>query len=90
VIANQQTKKTKVIKKALNPVWNETLSFSGKGVLKLDFECFDWDFIGKDLIGKFSLPIAALPLGETKITETLLQKDGQQGGKLNLIITKNK
>ena len=45
-------RKTKRIKKTLNPVWHETFKFFAiytTGKLKLDFEVYDWDFLVKDV-----------------------------------------
>ena len=58
--------KTKIIKKTLNPIWNEEYNFPikslGTDVLHLSLK--DWDSFGKDdPISTYELKISSLPFG---------------------------
>jgi len=51
--------KTKVINNSVNPEWNETVSFQGKGQHHtLEIVVWDKDLLRDDAIGKLRLPIA--------------------------------
>ncbi|KAG2374461.1 hypothetical protein C9374_010745 [Naegleria lovaniensis] len=60
-VDNCLERRTQIMKKTLNPVWNETFVFyciPTSGALKVDFELYDWDrFTPNDFIGRASLSI---------------------------------
>ncbi|EFC47791.1 predicted protein [Naegleria gruberi] len=77
-------RKTKTIKKTLNPVWNETFKFYAIYTtvkLKLKFEVFDWDFILKDdFIGRASLDIDSNDIQlDKEYTQILKLQDTNSG-----------
>jgi len=59
-----QTKKTKIVKRNLNPAWNEQFTFDGaSGVL--EFQCMDWDRWGShDALGTVSLDLKRVEEGK--------------------------
>jgi Ca2+-dependent lipid-binding protein len=60
----KQLFKTEVVKKSLNPVWNETYDFSARLTTKLlVFEVYDHDIIGgHDFLGGIELDLSTLEL----------------------------
>ena len=84
--------KTQVIKKTLNPTWNEDFEFFfGYKTVCLRFKVFDYDRIGDhDEIGKAAFPIANLMDGQPKDVwlPLTVKRLGlkQQKGQLHLII----
>ena len=64
-----EKKKTPVIRKTLEPVWNETYMFErqyGPESSHIDLECFDHDRIsGNTAMGTVKIPMKALSLGES-------------------------
>ncbi|ORX49323.1 hypothetical protein BCR36DRAFT_328417 [Piromyces finnis] len=60
MLRGQEIKKTGVIKKTLNPIWNEsfTVPIAERMNNKLVFEVYDWNQIGKDeSIGQAEVPL---------------------------------
>jgi len=60
ILRGQEIKKTSVVKKTLNPVWNEsfTVPIAERMNNKLLFEVYDWNQIGKaDFIGEAEVPL---------------------------------
>ncbi|KAL6056000.1 phosphatidylserine decarboxylase [Balamuthia mandrillaris] len=63
-----QTHKTKVIKKSLNPVFNESFTFSLSEPhhdyknQTLNVEVRDKDFFGSDALGQVDIPLISLPV----------------------------
>jgi len=88
--------KTKVQKKTLDPVWNETfvIPYSACAKKNLEIECWDHDSVGKDeFMGEFSISIDNLPLGETKQwykleMSTNKGKKGKVSGDIQVSLTK--
>jgi Ca2+-dependent lipid-binding protein len=62
VKVEKQSFKTEIVKKSLNPVWNETFDFSARVTTKvLIFEVYDYDMIGShDFLGGIELDLIAL------------------------------
>ena len=62
VKVEKQLFKTEIVKKSLNPVWNETFDFSARVTTKvLVFEVYDYDMIGgHDFLGGIELDLPAL------------------------------
>ena len=62
--AMKESKKTKVVKKTLNPTFDETFRFrlsSSQRQSTLTLECFDYDLLGADdSLGKFELDLESL------------------------------
>ncbi len=60
----KQSFKTEIVKKSLNPVWNETFDFSARSTTKaLIFEVFDYDMIGShDFLGGIEIDLSTLEL----------------------------
>ena len=60
----EHAQKTDVMKKTLNPVWNETFTFNLDRKQRQDdmtFECFDYDLLSSnDSLGSFDLPLDSL------------------------------
>jgi hypothetical protein len=82
LLLNSQKFKTKIKKKTLNPVFNETFTFDNvKESDLLIIEVFDQDIMGKDeIIGKFSVNLSEVPLGKEDKKLTL----SDNGGYLNV------
>ena len=59
-----QKKKSKIIKKTLNPTFNEEFTFSlKKGESVLIVEVYDWDFlVGDDFLGMFTIDFSEFPV----------------------------
>jgi len=60
ILRGQEVKKTDVIKKTLNPIWNETFTvpIAERMSNRLMFEVYDWNQIEKDeLIGQAEVPL---------------------------------
>ena len=61
-----KTKKSEVVKKTLNPTWDQSFSFKGSELQssKLELTCMDWDKKGKhDKLGRAELPLEGRPAG---------------------------
>eukprot|EP01080_Neovahlkampfia_damariscottae_P006512 gene6512-10520_t len=65
--------KTKVIKKSLQPIWNEKFQLTFNNMNDdVIFEVYDWDLIGKhDSVGKTSIPVSKLQNGKNDLWLTL-------------------
>eukprot|EP01130_Rhizamoeba_saxonica_P008423 TRINITY_DN3409_c0_g1_i1.p1 TRINITY_DN3409_c0_g1~~TRINITY_DN3409_c0_g1_i1.p1 ORF type:complete len:500 (-),score=121.85 TRINITY_DN3409_c0_g1_i1:40-1539(-) len=83
----EQSKKTRVKKKTLNPVWNSELSIVVPNEIPesttIDFVCYDWDRVGSDdYLGELHITVAEMRenCGVTKWYE-LEGKKGKKPGK---------
>jgi Ca2+-dependent lipid-binding protein len=90
----KQLFKTEVVKKSLNPVWNETFDFSARVTTKdLVFEVYDHDIIGgHDFLGGIELDLSSLELDATAQRPTWydltsLGRDEKVAGSLRLSVT---
>jgi Ca2+-dependent lipid-binding protein len=94
VKVEKQLFKTEVVKKSLNPVWNETFDFSARVTTKdLVFEVYDHDIIGgHDFLGGIEMDLCSLEL-DTAVQKpswydlTSLGRDEKVAGSLRLSIT---
>ncbi|KAJ9060951.1 phosphatidylserine decarboxylase [Entomophthora muscae] len=60
---NNKKLNTKTVSETLNPIWNETLSFTFKDDMFPQFIqiiCWDADFISRDFMGQITIPIKDL------------------------------
>ena len=88
----QSTHKTKVIKKDLNPVWNEKFEIVTGTLGHLYLTVYDWDKIGSnESIGKLIVPLEKdYTVGEEK-QQKLKLKDVSHGTlSFSVLITKGK
>lgn len=81
VLNGQKIYKTKIVKKTLNPVWNESFSAEILSRIndKLTLECYDWDMGpgSDDYLGEVDIDLANLePLTPTTLTLPLKGKSG--------------
>ncbi|KAJ3020939.1 hypothetical protein HKX48_009472 [Thoreauomyces humboldtii] len=77
--------KTKVIKKSLNPVWNETVSLPVTSRLRstLEVRVKDWNGFAKDVtLGTVHLQLARIPPNEVILKDCPLE--GARGGTIKL------
>jgi hypothetical protein len=84
-----QEQKTSVIKKTLEPLWNETLTFDIKDALKqnIQLQCVDWNRIQKhEVIGTASISVKDLDL-RRGIAQNLDIKLENGQGTLHLSLT---
>jgi hypothetical protein len=82
ICLNSQKCKTKIKKKTLNPVFNETFTFNNvRESDTLTIEVYDQDIMGKDdIIGNYSINLSQVPLGKEDKKLTL----SDNGGFLNV------
>eukprot|EP01104_Vermistella_antarctica_P010125 TRINITY_DN2676_c0_g2_i1.p1 TRINITY_DN2676_c0_g2~~TRINITY_DN2676_c0_g2_i1.p1 ORF type:complete len:685 (+),score=232.37 TRINITY_DN2676_c0_g2_i1:43-2055(+) len=70
--------KTKVVKRSLDPTWNEDFEFGVDDTSQgLKVVCWDWDRIGKDFLGEFLVPpseVAKCAGAEVRSTFTLAER----------------
>ncbi|KAF5100759.1 hypothetical protein D0Z00_001147 [Geotrichum galactomycetum] len=81
ILNGQKIFKTKIVKKTLNPVWNESFSTEilSRTTDKLTLECYDWDMgpSSDDYLGEVDVDLAKLePLTPTTLTLPLKGKSG--------------
>ncbi|KAF5100263.1 hypothetical protein D0Z03_000846 [Geotrichum reessii] len=81
IFNGQKIFKTKIVKKTLNPVWNESFSTEvlSRTNDKLTLECYDWDMGpgSDDYLGEVDIDLAQLePLTPTTLTLPLKGKSG--------------
>lgn len=80
--AVKESKKTKVVKKSLNPTFEENFEFrlsSSQRRSTLTLECFDYDLLGNDdSLGKCELDLE--PLAHEQEYVTWLQLEGEESG----------
>ena len=84
----KQAQKTKVIKKTLNPVWNETFEFLinvSRRQENLTIECFDYDIVGSnDSLGKVVIAVDQLVPEQEHMQWCNLGKDDTNKGQILL------
>jgi len=87
--------KTKVVKKTLNPRWNELIEIPAEWAKanNIDVECWDWDAIGTDdFMGEFSFQASVADDGPVEKTWELArpkQKSRKKAGSVSGTITLN-
>lgn len=76
------SKRTKVIKKTLNPEWCQTFNFyisAENRRERVTLECFDYDMVGADdSLGKFEIPLDSLVLEQEYLEWRKLDEDGDE------------
>ena len=79
--------KTVVMKKTLDPVWQQRFIFkvSDPHMAELYFECRDKDFLGSDLLGTYRMTLHSLVQGEPN--DQWLHLQNAKHGDLHVIIT---
>lgn len=91
VLSNgKQSAKTKVVKKNLNPSWQEAhdLMVEDLATSKITADVFDHDKItADDLLGSAEISLAELKPGETKPMVVPLRNQGRAVGRLNVRLT---
>jgi len=79
--AVKEAKKTKVLKRTLNPEWNEAFTFELSRAQRQDYmtlECFDWDMLSKnDSLGSVDLPLDALVFNQERVEWHKLEQEGE-------------
>jgi hypothetical protein len=76
LVAGKAKKKTKTIKKTLNPEWHASFIVDMGDLESFDFHIFDWDAVGKDdFLGYVSIPLHGLKVDNEVREYQVLPRD---------------
>ena len=88
VACGQKEHKTKMIKKSLNPEWNETFEFDGvdpKSIIV--FYVKDQDLFKDDPLGNALTNLEGLQVGQEMKRSLHIEGDDVQSGELDIVLT---
>jgi hypothetical protein len=79
--AVKEAKKTKILKKTLNPTWDEMFEFELDRARRQDYmtvECFDYDMLGSDdSLGAFDISLDSLVFDQEHVQWYQLKQEGE-------------
>ena len=91
--AVKKAQKTKVQKRTLNPVWDETFEFELDFAQRQDYlivECFDWDLLGSDdPMGKIDIALDSLVFDEEVVQwhQLVQEEESHHQGEVEIAYT---